>query len=229
MSKYAERIWRYYYKDIGKSFTIHNGVDKRIFFPQACKHLGYLIFASAPNRGLKRLPLIFDAISARVERPLLMRAYSNLAVLHPNEAGERDDLSETYSAVKESGVELREPVHQLFLANELSKCGLMIIPSGYPEICSNVILQSLACGTPVITTGNLGSVGEWVKHEKNGMLTKWHPHDYMAYTLNVVRDAVKVLEDEKLHRRLIKNAAKTKIYSWDEIGAQWERLLTKIM
>ena len=225
MSRYAERIWRDYYKGIGRSFYIPNGVDRELFYP-ADKDLGYLIYASAPNRGLKRLPLIFDSIAARVSVPVYMRAYSNLQKLHPNEA--KDDLSETYNSIRESSVHLQDPIPQTELAKELQRASLMIIPSDYPEICSNIILQALACGTPVITTGNLGSAGEWIRHRKNGMLTKWYPHDYMAYTLNVVRDAVSVLENEGSHKKLIKNAANTQIYSWDEIGAKWERLLMMI-
>lgn len=227
MSEYAERIWRYYYRDIGKSFYIPNGVDKSIFYPRQ-KDLGYLIYASAPNRGLKRLPLIFDSIQARVKRPVYMRAYSNLAKLHPNEVDEKDDLSETYNAVKESKVKLCDPIPQSSLAEELGRAGLMILPSAYPEICSNVILQSLASGTPIITTGNLGSAGEWISRG-NGALTEWQPHDYMAYTLNVVRESVRILENEKLHRKLIENATNTRIHDWSEIGQLWEKMLHRIM
>ena len=222
MSKYAERVWRYYYKDIGKSFYIPNGVDKDIFYPRE-KDLNYLIYASAPNRGLKRLPLIFDSIAARVKRSVYMRAYSNLAKLHPNEVDERDDLSETYNAVKESKVQLCDPIPQSDLAVELGKAGLMILPSGYPEICSNVVLQALASGVPIVTTGGLGSSGEWISR---CTLTEWQPHDYMVYQLDIVRRAVGILENEKLHRKFIKNAAThTKIYTWDEIGARWEKML----
>lgn len=226
MSQYSERIWRYYYKDIGKSFYIPNGVGKNVFYPRT-KEPEYLIYASAPNRGLRRLPLIFDAIASRVKQPVKMVAFSNLEKLHPNEAG--SDLAETYSEVRESSVKLMDPIPQPQLADELGRAGLMILPTDYPEICSNIILQSLASGTPVITTGNLGSAGEWIKHGKNGMLTEWQPHDYMAYTLNMVRNAVTVLEDTNLHQKLIKNAANTKIHTWDEIGEKWERMLTRLM
>lgn len=225
MSEYAERIWRYYYKDIGKSFYIPNGVDKEVFYPRE-KELGHLIYASAPNRGLRRLPLILDAIASRVKQPVKMVAFSNLDKLHPNEAG--SDLAETYSEVRDSKVNLMDPIPQAELASVLGRAGLMIVPSDYPEICSNIVLQSLASGTPIITTGNLGSAGEWVKHRKNGMLTEWQPHDYMAYTLNVVRNAVEVLENEKLHRKLCANAVSTKIHTWDEIGSKWERMLTRL-
>lgn len=229
MSRYAERVWRDFYRDIGKSFFIPNGVDKSVFYPRE-KDLNYLIYASAPNRGLKRLPFLFDAIESRVKKPIYMRAYSNLKTLHPNETRdeEEDGFSVVYNRVAESSVDLRNPVPQTLLGEEMGKAGLMVLPTDYPEICSNIVLQALACGVPVVTTGNLGSACEWVKHGKNGMLTSWHPVDYMVYQVDLIRQAVKVLEDESLHRKLIANAAKTKIHSWEEIGAQWKRMLEKL-
>jgi glycosyltransferase involved in cell wall biosynthesis len=229
MSQYAERVWRTFYKTIGKSFLIPNGVDRAIFHPTG-KIPSYLIYASAPNRGLKRLPLIFEAIQSRANKPVSMTAFSNLAAQHPNECrdGMDDGFQEVYKTVQESDVELVNPVPQEELARELGTAGLMILPTDYPEICSNIILQSLASGTPVITTGHLGSACEWVLHGKNGMLTEFQPVDYMVYQLEIVRNAVQVLNDEKLHRKMIKNAANTKILSWDEVATAWNKMLRKL-
>jgi glycosyltransferase involved in cell wall biosynthesis len=227
MSDYAEEIWRFFCKDIGKSFKIPNGVDLELFYPRQ-KDTNYIIYASAPNRGLKRLPFIFDCLKTRVKRPLYMKAFSNLSTLHPNEVGENDEFQQTYKEVHESSVELHEPVPQSKLAEELGTAGLMVIPTDYPEICSNTILQSLASGTPVVTTGQLGSAGEWIENGWNGGLTRWQPNDYMAYQIDIQRCAVKILENDDLHRRMMANAANTRIYSWDEIGTQWHRMLTKL-
>lgn len=221
MSRYAERVWRAFYPHIGKSTYIPNGVSED-FYPRE-KDLGYLIYASAPNRGLRDLSLIAEAIDHRVESPVYCRAYSNLAVLHPNEGDDTFD----YDSVSDF-VSLHDPLPQHKFAEEIGRAGLMLLPTDMPEICSNVVLQSLASGTPVITTGNLGSVCEWVKHKKNGMLTKYHRHDYMIHTLEMVRNSVEVLENEKLHRKLIRNAARTKIHGWEEIGRQWNKLIQRL-
>lgn len=230
MSKYAERVWRTFYKDIQKSTYIPNGVDKSIF-----KDYGYnrehLIFASAPNRGLKRLPLIYEAINTR--HPIPMKAFSNLKVLHPNEAHHqekenvKDSFSLDYKSCEEVGIQMHDPVSQLRLAQQLAKAKLMILPTDYPEICSNIVLQSLACGTPIITTGSLGSAGEWVT-KRNGRLTKYLPHDYMVYQVEMVRNAVEVLDDEKLYKKLVKGALNTKILDWDQVGYKWNNLINSI-
>lgn len=226
MSRYAEAVWRLFYKDIGRSVFIPNGVDKSIFYPRQ-KFLKTMIFASAPNRGLDKLPLILDSVRSRMGKDgwkYVLKAYSNLSKLHPNEGDDTFD----YKTVEESDVELCDPLPQAEFANKLGQAGLMILPTGYPEICSNSVLQALASGTPVITTGNLGATGEWVKHRKNGMLTTFLPEDYMVHLVEMVRNTVRVLEDEKLHRKLIQSAQRTKVLTWSEIGRKWEKLLVKI-
>lgn len=235
MSRYAERIWRLYYPQIGKSFRIPNGVDRALFHPRE-KDLDYLIFISAPNRGLDKLGVIFSSVRARLGRGW-MRAYSNMAVLHPGDrqAGKdfirHDDGGEhfgtKYRAAHESGVEILDPIPQQQLAEQLGRAGLMILPTGYPEICSNAILQSLASGTPIVTTGNLGSAPEWIRDGWNGILTTTHLEDYTVHLIEIMRGAVKILSDEKLHRKMIENAARTKgIKTWEEIGTLWARMLS---
>ena len=228
MSRYAESIWRTFFSDIGKSFIIPNGVDKTLFHPRL-KDTKYIIFASAPNRGLKRLSFILDAIRARLpEDGIYMKAFSSMSAMHPNEA-KFNDYSDDWNKIKESDVDLCEPLPQEEFAKELGKAGLMIIPSDYPEICSNVILQSLASGTPVITTGNLGSAGEWISNGYNGVLTKFQPHDYMVYTVEIVRNAVNIFCQPSYQKHLMYNAERTgQLHSWEEIGSKWETMLDRL-
>lgn len=225
MSRYAERVWRTFYRDIGRSVLIPNGVDKRLFHPRE-KDRDAIIYASAPNRGLDKLPLILDSIRSRVGREIRLRAYSNLSALHPGEVGTGDRFD--YKSVLESSVELMDPVTQDVLAGKLGQAGLMILPSGYPEICSNIVLQALASGVPIITTGGLGATPEWVRHGFNGLLTRFQPHDYMVHVVEMVRNAVRVFEHPWLHKRLMFGAARTRIFDWQEIGRRWERMLSRL-
>jgi glycosyltransferase involved in cell wall biosynthesis len=229
MSNYAERVWRTFYPAIGKSFRIPNGVDKTMFFPGE-KEPGSMIFASAPNRGLKRLPLIYEAVKTRVEVPVKMTVFSNMKKLHPNEVRNEDDdgFSLAYKDCAEVGIDMRGPVPQPELAEHLGRVSLMVLPTDYPEICSNIILQSLASGTPIVTTGGLGSAGEWVRNMENGILTTFRPVDYMVHTVEIVRGIVSIFENESLHKRMIKAASETKIQTWEEVGLQWHKMLTRI-
>ena len=226
MSRYAEHLWRTFYKTIGASWLIPNGVDREMFYPRK-KDLDYIVYGSAPNRGLKRLPLIFDAIRTRLGRSLKMEAYSNLSLQHPNESG---DYGEDYEKVAESKVTLNDPLPQEEWAEKLGRAGLMILPTDYPEICSNNVLQTLASGVPIVTTGDLGSANEWVKDGVNGSLTRFQVNDYMIHTVEIVRNALGILEDKDKHWAMIKNAVHTRgIYEWEEIGVKWEKMFRKLI
>jgi len=217
MSKYAERIWRAYYKDIGRSVRIPNGVAV-IFKPR--HKIGGLIYASAPNRGLDRLPLIHESLQEKLGREVHMLAYSHMGTLHPTEGDGFD-----YDAIKESTVDWRYPVPRDAIAKELGQALGLVLPTGYPEICSNIVLQALRCGTPVFTTGGLGATPEWVKHRKNGFLTQFRVEDYVIHSIEMIRNLVEYMESPKLQAKMQKAAAKTKIYSWKEIGAKWQKLI----
>jgi glycosyltransferase involved in cell wall biosynthesis len=228
MSRYSEKVWRYYYPEIGKSHLIPNGVDKGLF-KQGEKDLDLLIFTSHPNRGLSRLPLFMGALRKKLGRPLQLLAFSDAKTMHPAEDGTDDIYSFPAMDFEGSGIEIMGCRPQEYMAEHMGRAGLMLLPSGYPEQCSNSVLQALACGTPVITTGGLGATPEWVEHGFNGMLTQFHLEDYMAYHKEFYNLCKEVLSNEKLHRKLIKNAPRTEgLYTWQEIGGKWKRMLSRL-
>lgn len=223
MSKYAEKLWRTFYRDIGRSALIPNGVTPQLHKPRTKEN--YLIYASAPNRGLDKLPLIHDAVQTRLGREVPLLAYSNLAKLHPGEVGAGDTFD--YKAIEESSVRLMDPVPAREFAYTLGRAIGLVLPSGYPEICSNVVLQALSSGTPVFGTGGFDSTSEWVIHGKNGMLTKYGPWDYMVHSVEMVRNLVEYLEDPRLQKSMQRRAARTKVWSWKRVGRAWERLINR--
>jgi len=223
MSVFAEKIWRTFYRTIGKSVQIPNGVTKGQFRPREKSQT--LIYASAPNRGLDKLPLIHDALQTRLDRNVDIVAYSHLKSLHPGEVRNEDTYD--YASIEESGVDWRYPIPAREFAQELGQaCGLLI-PSGYPEICSNVVLQALSCGTPVFGTGGMDATSEWVRHRHNGMLTVFRPEDYMVHIIEMVRNLVEYMESPRLQAKMQKRAAKTRVWSWKAVGAKWERLIKR--
>jgi glycosyltransferase involved in cell wall biosynthesis len=232
MSGFAEGIWRTFFPGIKKSVTIPNGVDKDVFYPGE-KDLDYIIFCSAPNRGLDWLPFIFSRVRGRTRKSLYLKAFSNMRLMHPHEQDNRmdnfwvdTDFEHVYSDCIANNVEICDPVPQPDLAIELGKASLMIMPTKFPEICSNSILQALASGVPIVTTGDgLGSAHEWIKHGKNGFLTKYHPMHYMACYMEMSRFAEHIIQNEKKHRSMCNRAAKTKVYTWVEIGKKWFKML----
>lgn len=228
MSRYAEKIWRVYYPLIGKSIIIPNGVDKLIFFPRD-KDYNYIIYGSAPNRGLQYLDLILMRLRNRVRKSLYLKAFSNLQTLHPMESVEYEVPMMVGMDFKNNSVLVQDPVPQRQWAEELGKASLMIMPTAYPEICSNVILQSLASGTPIVTTGNLGSAGEWITSGYNGFMTQYLPNDYLVFIVELVRGARDIIKNQKFHKKMIRNTAKTKhIMTWGEVTKRWDKMLRRL-
>lgn len=233
MSRYAERVWRIHYPLIGKSSIISNGVDRGIFYSlgNTERKLKRIVYISSPNRGLHRLPAIAEVVNEKLGKPLEWIAYSNQKILHPMEGDcNNEGANDNWGSLDVEGapITLKDPVTRQEIADVLRSSGMMVVPTGYPEICSNATLQALACGVPVVTAG-IGSAGEWIKSGWNGYLTKTVLSDYMVYLVEMARAVYKIVSNPFLQTKMCNNAAATKIYSWQEIGAQWEKMLKKIL
>jgi len=51
----------------------------------------------------------------------------------------------------------------------------------------------------------------------------------MVHTLEIVKGAKEILENTRMHNKLIKNATKTKgILSWDKIAEKWNLMLRRL-
>ncbi len=226
MSNYAERVWRTFYKDIGESVIISNGVDKDMFYPRK-KDLNYIIYFSHPIRGMKRLPLLISSVKERLGRDIYCKVFSNF---YTNESLNDDHMDKYPMDAEESDcVEYHDMIPINEIAEEVGKAGLMVLPTGYPEICSNAILQSLVSGTPIVTTGNIGSAPEWILHDYNGYLTTFTPADYVVHSIEMARGIIHCIQDEIKHREMIANATKTgNIPTWDEVGGLWFKMLNQL-
>jgi glycosyltransferase involved in cell wall biosynthesis len=227
MSRYAEKVWRFCYPEIGKSVQIPNAVDKTLFFPRE-KDLNSIVFFSHPNRGLQRLPLIFAGVRGKTGRPLTLDAFSSCYKNEPGGQEYIDLFNENMTCVKPEGLVRHEFVPHHELAEKVGRAGLMVMPTDLPETCSNSVLQALASGTPVVSTGYIGSVKEFV-NEKNGYLTENIPANFGSiYSVEIARAMISILIDEKKHRKMIKAAARTKILTWEEVGASWNKALLRL-
>jgi glycosyltransferase involved in cell wall biosynthesis len=228
MSNYAEKVWRTFFKDIRESVLIPNGVDKSLFYPRQ-KDLNYIIYFSHPIRGIRRLPLLITGIIEYLQRPIVCKTFSSH---YTNENATEDHMDHYVEEIIEDGdnpIEYHDAIPINEIAEEVGKAGLFVLPTGYPEICSNAILQSLASGTPIVTTGNLGSAPEWIVDGYNGHLTTFTPADYMVHSIEMARGIVHIMEDEERHMNFIRNAAETKnILSWEEVGALWFKMLNQL-
>lgn len=229
MSNYAERIWRLYYKNLPREYMIPNGVDpKRFYYNGEQRYEAYILYAAAPNRGLRLFANVASILKEKYGDAIRLRAYSNMRTQHPTD---KDNYDDAYEAARNAGVELMDCVPQAEIAKEMRKATCMAIPNNYPEICSNVTLQSLASGLPFVSTGYIGSVNEWVKDRENGLLTTTTPNDGMVYLMEFSRCIVRLLELKKKQMDQMRSRAVSTpgIYSWEQIGLMWVRMLERVI
>lgn len=84
------------------------------------------------------------------------------------------------------------------------------------------ILESLACGTPVVATPTAGSI-ELIKHNVNGLVTKDFSHEKLFECISTL------IENERLHLKLEENARLSVRDRYDitHIADAWTTLLEK--
>lgn len=141
--------------------TIYNGIDHDIFQPrsrdQARRRLGL------PDKGrlmlyagnLKRSKGVFDLVEA--VRRLPDHRYDQLYIVGDGPA--RQSLGEviTRSGLEEKIIPVGRRDHRE-LADWLAAVDLLVLPS-HAEGVPNVVLEAMACGTPVVAT-NVGGIPE---------------------------------------------------------------------
>ncbi|MBW8770497.1 MAG: glycosyltransferase family 4 protein, partial [Gemmatimonadetes bacterium] len=88
----------------------------------------------------------------------------------------------------------------------------------------NSIIESFACGLPVVTT-RAGGIPYIVEHERNGLLVDCGDHTALANA------ALRLLDDPRLARRLIDEGLSDvkRLYTWEAVGEGWATLYRRLV
>jgi len=88
----------------------------------------------------------------------------------------------------------------------------------------NSIIESFACGLPVVTT-RAGGIPYIVEHERNGLLVDCGDHEALA------NSALRLLDDRALAHRLIGEGLSDvqRHYTWEAVGEGWAALYRRLV
>jgi len=195
-------------KDLNESFgipknmlyTIHNSIDKKKCEFISAKIVKHCFISE------KIVPVVVacGSLSLTKDYPTLLRALKivnqkqkcNCIVL--GEGPERANLEQMASKLEIEGqVDFIGVKKNPFAF--LSKTDIFVHSSHY-EGFPNVVLEAMACGTPVICTDCPGGVREVISHRKTGMLTPPKDYNKLAETI------LELINDPELRETLSKNA-----------------------
>lgn len=107
---------------------------------------------------------------------------------------------------------------EISLAVVYSAADVMIVPS-IQENLPNTIMESLACGTPVVAF-NVGGISDMIDHQRNGYLAKPFDTEDLAYSIKWV------LEDDIRRKQLSRNAREKVVQEFDivKVAKKYEDL-----
>jgi L-malate glycosyltransferase len=88
----------------------------------------------------------------------------------------------------------------------------------------NSIIESFACGLPVVTT-RAGGIPYIVEHERNGLLVDCGDHRALADA------ALRLLDEPALAHRLIDEGLSDveRLYTWEAVGERWAALYRRLV
>ncbi|MCS4188096.1 glycosyltransferase [Salinibacter ruber] len=139
--------------------------------------------------------------------------------------GEGDQRSTIESRIEELG--LVENVSLLGFRNNPFKfmaAADVFVLSSLWEGFGNVIVEAMACGTPVVATDCPHGPGEIITHEKNGLLVPPADSDALSNAL------LRVLRDQSLKEQLTENGKeRARDFHASKIGQQYLGLFREVV
>lgn len=203
----AEELKEYHF-DPEEVVVIGNGVDEKFFVPtqNTIDDDKYIMYVGHIDREKG----LFDLVDCG---KYICNQRSDISFIL---AGRGRDLDKLKKKVRKLGLQdkfiflgqvEKDPLVQLY-----QNATLFAFPS-YHEGLPTVLLEAMSCGLPVIATDVRGN-RDLISSGKNGILVPPRSPKEMA-------DAILgLLDDEKMRRKLGKNARKTieEHYTWDEVS-----------
>ncbi len=210
-----------------KVSLVSNGIDKSVYFPaeegekdevKKKLHLSdrFVCIFVAANFKIKGLSEAIRAIAGLNEE---MRKHVTLLVVGKGKPKRFLELAEKLNVTENLVFAGRQSkMRDYYIASDL-----LLYPSHY-ETFGNVILESCACGIPVLTTRMVGA-SELIKDNKNGFLVK--SAEKIDQITSILEAYMKLPASE--HKKFAKKAlTATKNYTWEKHVSDLEQIFEKV-
>lgn len=196
--------------------TMHNPIDigniEKLADAFVPTEKSYILAAGRMNDGVKQ----FDKLIAAYANSALPAQGISLVIL-----GDGDNLPALKKLAMRSGVEsqivIKGRVDNPFPYMKHAK---FFVLSSRREGLPTVILESLACGKPVVSFDCVSGPSEMILHERNGLLVNDQDFNALADAMN------RMASDEKLYAACCEGAKPSvQSFSLENIGRQWLEFL----
>ena len=176
-----------------------NAVDEKVFTPDGTKMQSerpYLLMVGGESANFKGISYIMDAYESIKDEFEL-----DLYWITPETPSEKMKERVTKCFISPP----QETIASLYRGAALYVCGSVYENFPLPP------LEAMACGCPVVTTDNRGSL-EYSVHQNNALICRMRDSEDMASQIK------QLLSNPELKERLIQNGLETaKRYNWDTI------------
>jgi glycosyltransferase involved in cell wall biosynthesis len=207
-SKYPRKtiIAHEHFVDFTK-FTLKKKFDERLNI------VGYIGRLSEEKGILNLIYAIPSILKVRMGICFTIYGEGNLA----------DDIKKIIQADGlETMVRLTKWVPHEDVPRHLNNLKLLVLPS-FTEGLPNILLEAMACGTPVLAT-SVGAIPDIIKDSENGFLLKSNDPKHIADRI------VELFNEQQLLEKVSKNASKwvRENFSKEETVRIWQRILSQL-
>lgn len=193
-----------------KMSVIPNGVDTQLFKPSKKNKEWDILFVSLldEHHEFKGLQYLLDSVKQ------LLKTIPNLRVCIVGEGVLKEKYQKKAQIMGISkNISFVGEVAQSNLPNYFQQAKVFVLPSTDTEGYGIVLLESMACGTPVITT-SIAGVASDINEHKTGIVIEPKNVEHLTNAIQTI------LSDNKVYNEMSKNSRKLvrENYSWEKIA-----------
>jgi starch synthase len=204
--------------------TIHRGVDTTVFHPyydgyDVRKELGieekdfFILFVGRLIK-MKGIEYLIRALKD------LISQYGNLKLVIVGDGNAREDNERMASSIRENVIfaGYRNDVYRFMCAADI-----VVLPS-LCEGCPNVVLEAMACGTPVIAS-RVGAVPDIIENGRTGIIVELKDVEGLKKAL------VRLMENRELARKMGERGRERveKEFTWDAVCKKLEKFYGEVV